>query len=153
MESQKKIKVKRILIFILAALAAVALYAGIVHLVLVVAHVSKPAATTVYGLTQRRQSALVFLAVAVVSVIIGVLALRKSVSRFSIFNGIGGASVAIVAGLFALINGGISLTTANGGPGTGNGVLGSAQALVLGLIGAILGGLAMARFRRKTTNR
>jgi hypothetical protein len=145
--------VKRTLIYILVALAAVALYAGLVHMVLVVAHVSKPAATTVYGLTQRRQWALVVLAAALVSVIIGVMALRKSVRRFSILNGIRGPIVAIVAGLFASINGGISLTTANGGPGTGNGVLGSAQALVLGLIGAILGGLAIVRFRRKTTNR
>ena len=143
---------KRILTYILIALVAVALYAGLVHMVLVVTHVSKPAATTVYGLTQRRQWALVVLAAALVSVIIGVLALRKSVSRFSILKGIRGSIVAIVAGLFALINGGINLTTANGGPGTGNGVLGSAQALVLGVIGTILGGLAIARFRRKTTN-
>ena len=153
MESQKKFNVKRTIIYILIALVAVALYAGLVHIVLVVANVSKPAATTVYGLTQRRQWALVVLAAALVSVIIGVLALRKSVRRFSIFKGISAPIVAIVAGLFALINGGINLTTANGGPGTGNGVLGSAQALVLGLIGAILGGLAIARFRRKTTNR
>jgi phosphate/sulfate permease len=58
---------KRILIYMLAALAAIALFAGLVHMVLVVADVSKPAATTVYGLTQRRQWALVVLAVALVS--------------------------------------------------------------------------------------
>jgi Family of unknown function (DUF6223) len=148
MEPSKTINIKRILTYILVAMAALALYAGLVHLVLVVAQVSKPAATTVYGLTQRRQWALVVLAVAFVSVIIGVLALRKSVSRFSILNGKRGAIVAIVAGLFALIIGGLSLATANGGPGTGNGVLGSAQALILGLTGAILGIIALSRYQK-----
>jgi peptidoglycan/LPS O-acetylase OafA/YrhL len=45
---------KRTLALILAALAAAALVAGLVHAVLVVAHVSEPATTTVYGLTFRR---------------------------------------------------------------------------------------------------
>ena len=45
---------KRTFAIILAALAAAALFAGLVHAVLVAAHVSEPAATTVYGLTPRR---------------------------------------------------------------------------------------------------
>ena len=45
---------KRIFAFILAALAAAGLVAGLVHAVLVAAHVSEPAATTVHGLTPGR---------------------------------------------------------------------------------------------------
>ena len=44
---------KRTFALILAALAAAALFGGLVHAVLVAAHVSEPAATTVYGLTPR----------------------------------------------------------------------------------------------------
>jgi hypothetical protein len=142
MEPSKTINIKRILTYILVAVAALALYAGLVHLVLVVAQVSKPATTAVQGLTERRQLALVVLAVALASAIIGVRAVRKPVNRKR------GAILAIVAGLFALINGGINLATANGGPGTGNGVLGSAQAMVLGLIGITLGGIAFVRAER-----
>jgi hypothetical protein len=56
--------------------------------------------------------------------------------------------VAVVAGLIAMVNGGLNLAIATGGPGTGNGVVGGAVALVLGLIGMILGGMAMAHSRR-----
>lgn len=45
---------KRTFAIILVALAATALFAGLVHAILVAAHVSEPAATTVYGLTLRR---------------------------------------------------------------------------------------------------
>ena len=48
----------------------------------------------------------------------------------------------------AVVNGGLVLAVANGGPGAGNGVVGGAAALVLGLIGMVLGGLALARSRR-----
>lgn len=53
------------------------------------------------------------------------------------------AIVALAAGLIALVNGGLNLALATGGPGTGNGVVGGAAALVLGLIGMALGGLAL----------
>ena len=43
---------KRTFAMILAALAAAALFGGLVYAVLVAAHVSEPAATTVYGLTR-----------------------------------------------------------------------------------------------------
>jgi len=56
--------------------------------------------------------------------------------------------VALVAGPIALINGGLNLALATGGPGTGNGVVGGAAAVVLGLIGTALGGLALTRSRR-----
>ena len=56
--------------------------------------------------------------------------------------------MALAAGLIAVVNGGLNLAIATGGPGTGNGVVGGAAALVLGLIGVALGGLALARSRR-----
>jgi hypothetical protein len=59
-----------------------------------------------------------------------------------------GAIVALATALIAVVNGGLNLAMATGGPGTGNGVVGGAAALVLGLIGMALGGLALARSRR-----
>jgi uncharacterized protein DUF6223 len=47
-----------------------------------------------------------------------------------------------------VVNGGLNLAIANGGPGTGNGVVGGAAAFVLGLIAVAIGGLALARCRR-----
>jgi hypothetical protein len=138
---------KRTLILILAALAVAVLFAGLVHAVLVAAHVSEPAATTVYGLTPRRFWASGAAGLALVGVVIGGLALRRSVGRMGTSNGRLGAIVALAAGLIALVNGGLNLALATGGPGTGNGVVGGAAALVLGLIGMALGGLALARSR------
>ena len=48
----------------------------------------------------------------------------------------------------AVVNGGLNLAMANGGPGTGNGVVGGAAAFVVGLIALALGGLVRARVRR-----
>jgi hypothetical protein len=53
-----------------------------------------------------------------------------------------------MAGLIAVLNGGLNLAIANGGPGTGNGVVGGAAAFVLGIIAVALGGLALTRRRR-----
>jgi len=145
MKSLKEINVKRTFIYITVALAAIALYFGLVHLVLMAANVSKSAPSTVYGLTSKRQFALVALGMALMSVIFGWRAFRKSAKHIRK----NGAIVAIVTGLMAVIGGGLNLATANGGPGSGNGVLGSAQALVLGLTGVLLSGLAIIRFRRK----
>ena len=111
---------KRTFAIILAALAAAALFGVLVHAVLVAAHVSEPAATTVYGLTSPPSRPV----------------------------GTHGALGALVAGLLAGVTGGLVLAFANGGPGTGNGVVGGAGALVLGLIAMALGGLALARSRR-----
>ena len=149
MKSAKEINVKRIFTYFIVAVAAIALYFGLVHLILMVANVSKSAPSTVYGLTSKRQFALVALGIALISVVFGWRAFRTSKSRISILNGKSGAMVAIVTGLMAVISSGLNLATANGGPGSGNGVLGSAQALVLGLTGMILGGLSLVRFRRK----
>ena len=139
---------KRTLAIILAAVAAAALFGGLVHAVLVAAHVSEPAATTVYGLTLRRLWATTAAVLALVGVVIGGLALRRSAGRIGTGNGRMGAIAALVAGLIAVVNGGLNLAIAKGGPGTGNGVVGGAAALVLGLIGIALGGLALARSRR-----
>ena len=138
---------KRILGLSLGALAAAALVAGLVHAVLVVAHVSEPAATTVYGVTARRLWATTVAGLAVVGAVIGGLALARPASRFGTASG---RLAAIVAGLIAVVNGGLVLALANGGPGTGNGVVGGAGAFVLGLIAMALGGLGLARSRRLT---
>ena len=68
---------KRTFALILAALAAAALFAGLVHVVLVAANVSEPAATTVYGLTPRRLWATAVAVLAAVGVVIGGLALAR----------------------------------------------------------------------------
>ena len=139
---------KRTIAVILAALAAAAVFGGLVHTVLVVAQVSEPAATTVYGLTPRRLWATAVAMVAVAGVIAGGMALARPASRFGTGSGRLGAIVALLAGLIAVINGGLNLAIATGGPGTGNGVVGGAAAFLLGLIALALGGLALARCRR-----
>ena len=138
---------KRAFIIILVALAAAALFGGLVHAVLVAAHVSEPAATTVHGLTPRRLWAATAALLALVGVAMGGLALARPASRFGTASGRLGAIVALGAGLIAAVNGGLNLAFANGGPGTGNGVVGGAAAFVLGLIALALGGLALTRRR------
>ena len=139
---------KRTFAIILAAVAAAALFGGLVHAVLVVAHVSEPAATTVYGVTPRRLWAATVAVLALVGVVIGGLALARPASRFGTASGRLGAIVALVAGLIAVVNGGLNLAIATGGPGTGNGVVGGAAAFVLGLIALAIGRLALVRYRR-----
>ena len=139
---------KRTFAIIFTTLAATALFGGLVYAVLVAAHVSEPAATTVYGLTPRRLWATTAAVLALVGVVIGGLALARSASRFGTASGRLGAIVALMAGLMAVVNGVLNLAIANGGPGTGNGVVGGAAAFVLGLIALALGGLALARCRR-----
>jgi hypothetical protein len=133
---------------ILAALAAAALFGGLVHAVLVAAHRSEPAATTVYGLTARRLWATGAAGLALIGVVLGGLALARPVSHFGFASGQLGAIAALSAGVIAVVNGGLNLATANGGPGSGNGVVGGAAAFVLGVIALVLGGLALARCRR-----
>ena len=131
---------------------AAALFAGLVHVVLVAAHVSEPAASTVHGLTTRRLWATTTAVLALVGVVIGGLALVRPASRFGATSAPRGfplgTSVALAAGLIAVVNGGLNLAIANGGPGTGNGVVGAAGALVRGLVAMAVGGLALDRSRR-----
>ena len=138
---------RRTFSMILAAVVAAAMFAGLVHAVLVVAHVSEPATTTVYGLTPRRLWATTAAALGLAGVVIGSLALVRTASRLGT-SGRLGAIGALVAGLIAVVNGGLNLALANGGPGTGNGVVGGAAAFVLGIIAVALGGLALTRRRR-----
>jgi hypothetical protein len=138
---------KRTFVVILAGVAAATLFGGLVHAVLVAAHLSEPAATTVHGLTPRRLWATTVAVLGLAGVVIGALALARPASRFGAVSGRLGAIVALVAGLIAVVNGGLNLAIANGGPGTGNGVVGGAAAFVLGLISMALGGLALARCR------
>lgn len=139
---------KRTFALIFAALAAAALFGGLVHGVLVAAHVSEPAAITVYGPTSQRLWATTSTLLALVGVVIGGLAFARAAGRIGPGKGRNGAIVALVAGLIAAITGGLLLVTANGGPGTGNGVVGAAMALVLGLIAMTMSGLAQVRSRR-----
>ena len=147
-EGPRPKSMKRTFALIFAALVAAALFGGLVHAVLVAAHVSEPAATTVHGLTPRRLWATTAAILALVGVVIGGLALARPASRFGTASGRLGAIVALVAGPIATVNGGLNLAIATGGPGTGNGVVGAAAAVVLGLIGMTLGGLALARSGR-----
>src|SRR2546426_1918049 len=135
---------KRTFALILAALAAAALFGGLVYAVLVAAHVSEPAATTVYGLTPRRLWATTAAVLALVGVVIGGLALRRSAGRIGTGNGRMGAIAALVAGLIAVVNGGLNFGIPQGGPRTRHGVVGGAAGLGLGLIGKALRGLALA---------
>ena len=138
---------KRTFAIVFAAVAAAAVFAGLVYAVLIGAHVSEPAATTVYGLTPRRLWATTVAGLALVGVVIGGLALARPLSRLGTASGPLGAIVALSMGLIAAVNGGLNLAVANGGPGTGNGVVGGAAAFVLGLAAVAIGGLALVRNR------
>lgn len=151
LETRGAKSMKRPFAIILAALAAATLFGGLVYAVLVAAHVSEPAATTVSGLTPRRLWATTVAVAALFGVVIGGLALARPASRFGTASGRLGAIVALMAGLIAGVNGGLNLAVANRGPGTGNGVVGGAAAFVLGLIALVLGGLALGRCRRTTS--
>lgn len=138
---------KRTFVLFLVALAAVAVFAGLVYVVLVATHLSGSAATTVQGPTTRRLWATSASVLALISVVIGGLAVVRSAS-FGTAARLG-MILALAAGLVAVINGALVLAVANGGLGSGNGVVGGAVALALGLIGMIMGGLALSRSRRR----
>jgi hypothetical protein len=144
---QRNLYMQRNVAIVVAALIVAALFGTIVYSVLVAAHVAEPSATTVPGITPRRLWATAAAVFALVGVVIGGLALGRPGSRF-IASGRLGAIVALMAGLIAVINGGLNLAVASGGPGSGNGVVGGAAAFVLGLIALALGGLALARSGR-----
>ena len=138
---------KRTLVISLVGVVAVALFALLVHAVLVAAHVSEPSGPTVQGMTPKRLWATAVILLSLFGVVIGGLALYRAFRRVGNY-GRRGAIVAVVAGLIAVVNGWLVLVLATGGPGSGNGVIGGAMALVLGLFAVALGGLALARSRR-----
>jgi hypothetical protein len=138
---------KRTITLILATPVVLAAFAGLVHVVLVASHVSEPAGTTVYGPTPRRLWASTAAGLALGGVVIGGLALVRSVRHIG-NRGRRGATVALLTGPIGAVNGALVLAVSTGGPGSGNGVVGGAAALVLGLIATVLGGLVFARSRR-----
>jgi len=138
---------KRTVGLIIAALAAAAVFAGLVHAVLVAAHVSEPAASTVYVVTLRRVWASAGDVLGLVAVVIGGLALYRAARRIG-NHGRRGAILALILGTIGAVNGGLVLTFATGGPGSGNGVVGGAAAVVLGLIAIVLGSVVVTRSRR-----
>ena len=71
----------------IGAVAAAALFGGLVHAVLVAAHVSEPAATTVYGFTLRRLWATTVVVLALGGVSIGGLALARPANRLGTASG------------------------------------------------------------------
>src|SRR5262245_2658182 len=77
-----EVSMKRRFVIALAAVAAAALFAALVHAVLVAAHVSEPAAMTVYGMTPRRVWATTAAVLALAGLVSGGLALARPVSRF-----------------------------------------------------------------------
>ncbi|MEU6644136.1 DUF6223 family protein [Saccharomonospora sp. NPDC046836] len=87
--------------------------------------------------------------VALISVVVGGLALARS-RRSGTGNGRTGAIVALVGSLAGLAVGGVHGANAAGGLGTGNGLAGAVAAVVLGLAGMVIGGLALARSRRSS---
>lgn len=98
------------------------------------------------GISSGRAGAIVAALVGLISVIIGRLALTRSVTRIG--TGQGRAIVSLVLGLIGMALSVLHQARSAGGIGTGNGRAGAIVALVLGLIGVVLGGLAVARSRR-----
>src|SRR5690349_21223643 len=92
---------KRTFAILLGAVAIAALFAGLVHGVLVVAHLSEPADATVYGLTLRRLWATTAAMLAVAAMVIGGLALTRPFSGSGVASGRLGATLAIAMGVTA----------------------------------------------------
>src|SRR3954471_17282410 len=92
---------KRTFTLFVAAVVGAVLFAGLVYAVLLASHVSEPAATTVYGLTPRRFWATAAVGLALVGLVIGGLALRRSADRTDTRKGNLRAIVALAAGLIA----------------------------------------------------
>jgi hypothetical protein len=69
---------RRTLVLILVSVAALAFFAGLVHIVLVAAQLSEPTGPTVQGMTPRRIWATAVMTLALAGVVMGALALRRS---------------------------------------------------------------------------
>lgn len=117
---------------------------GLIALAAPVSAQSNPAG---YGMTSGRLVASSAALVALVGVVIGCLAVFRPAGRFGTQSGSFGAIIALAAGLFGVVVGGVKAATTSG-IGTGGGLAGAVVAVVLGLIGIALGGVALARSRR-----
>lgn len=98
----------------------------------------------VYGIAQGRLTSIIAGLVALISIIMGVLALRSSASA-SFKKRIG--TLSIVLGSLSAFLSLIHLANSTGGFGTGSGKAGAIVAIILGMIGTTLGGMALSRSR------
>lgn len=96
------------------------------------------------SMTQARARALVWMVIGLISVVLGVIALR---SRAGAKAGRVASIVALILGLIGTV---VSILhiSASTGIGTGGGRAGAIIGLVLALIGVVLGGLALTIKRR-----
>jgi len=138
---------KRTLIYILSTVAIAVLFVGLVSVVLKTAHVSQSSGAAVQGMTSRRVWAIATDLLAIFGLVIGGLGLRRSSGYTSSKLKIR-STVAIAAGLIAMVSGALNLALATGGPGSGNGVIGGAAAVVLGLFAIVLGAIAFNRYKK-----
>ena len=99
------------------------------------------------GFTAGRTRATVAAIVALISLIIGGLALR-SATRIGSGNGRAGAIVSLLLGLIVIVLSVVHFGNFTGGFGSGSGRAGAIVALVLALISIILGGLALTLSHR-----
>jgi len=99
------------------------------------------------GFTPGRIKSLLSMAVGLLSVVIGGLALARSKGGGQ-GNGLGGAKIALVAGLLGVLLAVLHLANTTGGFGTGGGRAGAIVALALGLTGVVLGGVALTNSRK-----
>ncbi|WP_431968664.1 DUF6223 family protein [Actinacidiphila sp. bgisy160] len=107
------------------------------------------AATSSYTLTPERVWAGTAAVLALLSVVLGVLALTSFARRIGTGDGRAPAIAAMAAGLVSVVNGGLVVVTADGGPGTGNGIVGGFVAVAIGLVAVVLGRQALARCSRR----
>lgn len=110
--------------------------------------VSLVAGLAAAGITTGRAQSLVALAVGLISMVVGGLALVRPASGDDTGIRRGRPIVALVVGLIGMALSGLHLASTTGGIGTGSGRLGAIVALAVGLAGTLLGGLALARSRR-----
>jgi hypothetical protein len=116
--------------------------AGLVAVVgLVDTHVVMAFQVQAGEITGGRAKALVGVAVALISVVVGGIALARSAGRL----GSVGSIIALSLGSSASYSAQYISGNVTGDFGSGGGRLGAIVALVLGLIGMVLGGLARAR--------
>jgi FtsH-binding integral membrane protein len=102
----------------------------------------------VSGITPGRAAAIQAGIVGLISVVIGWLALVRSVRRMGYGRVM--AIAALLVGLTGMILSGLHLAHTTGGFGTGSGRAGAIVGLLVGLTGMVLGGLALRR--NKVTN-
>ena len=121
------------------------MFCGLVYAVLVAAHVSEPAVTTVYGVTPRRLWASTAALLSLFGVVIGGLAVARRTSRFGADYGRLAAVVAIVAGLVAAVGNARQARSRYSQRWSGHRQRSSRRrraAFVLGLIALALGGVS-----------